>query len=1014
MQRFTFILFIFQLLVFQASAFQQSVQPVKHLSLEDGLLSSTINVIEQDSSGYIWFGTNVGLTRYDGYRFRNYTVSDGLPGNGVSNLKYDKQGRLWIMTQGELCYFFEGEFYYHDKPLPEQQENAQITSFTIAQNGHLWFTTKEKLIALDSALSKVVWTSDSITNMPFNNPKIQFEDNKGALWLHDDDNYMLKIVEEEVVLVPLKLSSPTNKFVRAACIDNDIFYTNGRNLIQLNQNNASIRKLPGDEGYYLDDIQETIVHSLNGQLVQSDLPFLTKDSENRIWTAEVGGRFITLDTLKNDIPELPEGIVASDMFEDVSGNLWFATRNQGVYFLDASIYSAANSIRLFLDEKSITNICSSDNYTYIISDDALYRFHEDQDSFYLQEDVPGGINSIAFLNEEDILLSYENKILRYNSKIQSQYDIQGISVMAVSNDILYYGTGTQLKQTTFDNLHTPSHQKSILNRLVTCIFVDKKGQKWIGTEEGLYKYTSGGNSAKDKNKLDIIFVNSISDIGQTNDGTIWVATKDAGVIGLRDDNKRVIHINTDNYLSHNYCTGLIAEDSILWVATSTSVHKIADIDFEKEQYYLSSLSKRDVSQIAGIQSIDVNKNYVFIGTKGGLIQVDKQYFARNYDASEVLVTDIFQGDNKPLLIKDLVELTYENNGIRINYAAINYAQQNNIVYHYRMKGADEEWIKTKDVATPIYLLQPGSYTFEVQALGGSWKAASKAESLDINVSPPFTQTTGFRLLMAFFGAVVLISLYRIYDDDRQKTRLKEVVAQKTADLKGNVNELERINHELEEFNYVVAHDLKAPLRSIYSFSQLLIRTDGENISKSGKDYVDFIQQSALRLQKTIEDLLSFSSIDKTESAETEVNLNEVLDHALDNLQGTIEVQNVQIQRKDLPTLRANPAHMLQVFQNLIGNGIKYQPADNQPIISIDSVSKENEWLFAVKDNGIGIDKQYEDKVFRIFQRLHSAEQYSGTGIGLPIVKKIIESNGGKIWFESELGKGTTFFFTLPK
>jgi len=135
---------------------------------------------------------------------------------------------------------------------------------------------------------------------------------------------------------------------------------------------------------------------------------------------------------------------------------------------------------------------------------------------------------------------------------------------------------------------------------------------------------------------------------------------------------------------------------------------------------------------------------------------------------------------------------------------------------------------------------------------------------------------------------------------------------------------------------------------------------------------------------------------------------------LDNLQGIIETQGVLIKREELPTLSANRAHMLQVFQNLISNGIKYQPTDNQPIVSIDCAQKGNEWLFAVKDNGIGIDRQYEDKVFRIFQRLHNAEDYSGTGIGLPIVKKIVESNGGKIWFESELGEGTTFFFTLPK
>jgi len=1013
MQRFSVILFIFQLLVFQVSAFQQTVQSVKNLSQEDGLLSSTINAIEQDAAGYMWFGTDVGLTRYDGYRFKNYTVSEGLPGNGVTDLEYDSQGRLWIMTKGKLCYFFEEKFYYHDKPLPEQAENAQITSFIITKNGYLWFTTKEKLVALDSALAKVVWTSENIIDMPFTQPTIQCEDSEGALWVYDGDNHMFKISEDKIVLVPLQFSSPVNHFIRAACIDNDIFYTNQRYLIQLNQSNPSVKKLPKNTGYYLDNLQENIFNLPNKKTIQSDLSFLMKDSKGRVWTAESGGEFMILNMPTDSIPKLPEGIVASDIYEDMSGNLWFATRNQGIYFLDASAYSAASSIRLFLSKKSIKNICLSDDYTFVVTNHGLYRFQENQNSFSLQKDVPGGIKSATLLDNRHILLSYKNKILRYNGEIQSEYDIQHVSMMTVSDSILYYGTEKQVKQTTFNDLLLPYDRKPILNRPVTCIFIDKKGQKWIGTEEGLYKHT-GSDNIDHKNKVEVVFINSISGIGQTDDGTIWVATKDAGVIGFRDGEEQVIRINSDNYLEHNYCTGIVAEGDVVWVSTGTSIHKIANIDFEQESYYLSSLSEKDIPQLFDIQSIGVNNNNVFIGTRHGLIQVNKQYFARTYEASKVLITDVFQGDNKPLALSDLIELTYKNNTIRINYAAINYAQQNNIVYRYRIKGAEEEWKKTKDITTPIYVLQPGSYTFEVQALSGSWDAPSEITKLEISVSPPFTQTRGFRLLMAFLGAIILISLYRIYNDARQKARLKKVVAQKTADLKENLNELKRINNELEEFNYVAAHDLKAPLRSIYSFSQLLKRTDGKHLSTAGNDYVGFIQQSALRLQETIEDLLSFSSIEKTDNAETEVNLNEVLDDALDNLQGIIETQNVQIKRGELPTLSANRAHMLQVFQNLISNGIKYQPDDNQSIVRIDCAQKGNEWLFAVKDNGIGIDKQYEDKVFRIFQRLHSTEEYSGTGIGLPIVKKIVESNGGKIWFESELGEGTTFFFTLPK
>ncbi len=1011
MWRFPIIILAFQLLVFQANAFQQAVQAMKHLSQEDGLLSSVVNAIEQDDLGFIWFGTDVGLTRYDGYRFKNYTVSEGLPGNRVTDLKYDNQGRLWIMTKGQLCYLFEGEFYYDNEPLPEQPPNAQITSFTLTKNGHLWFTTKEKLIALDSTLSELVWTSDSISGMPFNQPKIQFEDNQGALWIHNNDNYMFKITEEDLVLVTLESSSSPTNFIQAACVDNDIFYTDGTNLIFLDQSNARIKKLP-KAGNYLDGIQEVVVHLSDKNPIQSKLPFLTKDSQGRIWTAESDGGFVVLYGDENNTLKLPEGIIASDMYEDVSGNLWFATRNQGVYFLDASNYSAANSIRLFLSKKSVKSICSSSGHTFVVANNNLYRYDLDQDSFYLQKDVPDNINAITFLNNEDILLSYEDEILQYNKGIQKKYNIQQVSVMTASQGNLYYGAGKQLRQIAFEDLPNPSDYKSILNRPVTCIFIDKKGQKWIGTEEGLYKYADDNNAEAP----DMIFVNSISGIRQTDDGTIWVATKDAGVFGFQDAEKPIIHINKDNYLDHNYCTGLVAEADALWVSTRSSIHKISDIDFNQQLCYISSLSEKDVSQLTGIQSIAVDSNHTFIGTQQGLIQVKKQYFGKNYDANKIVITDIFQDNNKALALNDLIELSHKNNTIRINYAAINYAQQNNIVYRYRMniKGLAIEWEKTKDVTTPIYVLQSGNHTFEVQAIGGSWKKSSEIAKLDISVSKPFTQTTGFRFLMAFLAALIFISLYRIYDDNRQKTRLKEIVAQKTANLKDNLNKLERINNELEEFNYVVAHDLKAPLRSIYSFSQLLQRTDSKNISAAGNDYIGFIQQSAMRLQETIEDLLSFSGIDKTENTETQVDLNSILDDTLSNLQGIIEVKNVQIKRNELPTISANPAHMLQVFQNLLSNGIKYQPIDNQPIINIDCASKGNDWLFAVKDNGIGINKEYEDKVFRIFQRLHSGEEYTGTGIGLPIVKKIIESNGGKIWFESELGKGTTFFFTLPK
>ena len=309
-------------------------------------------------------------------------------------------------------------------------------------------------------------------------------------------------------------------------------------MIKLSQLGSSLRKTPKNE-YYLDDFQEEILLS-NQEAIQTKLPFLLKDTKERIWTAKSNGEFIILNGHQDNIPELPEDIIASDMYEDTSGNLWFATQNQGVYFLDASVHSAANSIRLFLSEKPVRNICSSDDDIFIVTDNDLYRFYENQDTFYRQNDVDSGVRTITFAENKDLLLGYDNMILRYHNGIRQQYDIQGVSTMIARDTILYYGTGKQLKIATFPELLP---KDNLLNRSITCIFIDKKGHVWIGTENGLYKNTGGEENIDYKNRLDAVFGHSISGIGQTNDGIVWIATKGAGVIGLRGNDFIVINLS---------------------------------------------------------------------------------------------------------------------------------------------------------------------------------------------------------------------------------------------------------------------------------------------------------------------------------------------------------------------------------------------------------------------------------------------------------------------------------------
>ena len=258
---------------------------------------------------------------------------------------------------------------------------------------------------------------------------------------------------------------------------------------------------------------------------------------------------------------------------------------------------------------------------------------------------------------------------------------------------------------------------------------------------------------------------------------------------------------------------------------------------------------------------------------------------------------------------------------------------------------------------------------------------------------------------------VSYSAARIEDDE--KTVLGEVVFIKDmSSYKQAEEELARSNRDLEHFAYVASHDLQEPLRMVMSYTQLLERRYGDALGEDAQEFIQYIIDGAVRMQDMINALLTYSRV-QTKGREPEsVEANKILEQVLDNLQILIEETHAEITRDDLPMICADEMQMVQLFQNLIKNAIVYR-SENAPRVHIHSEKKGNEWLFSVKDNGMGIDLEYVEKIFQIFTRLHSQDTHKGTGIGLAICKRIVERHGGKIWAESEKGEGSTFYFTFP-
>ncbi len=231
-------------------------------------------------------------------------------------------------------------------------------------------------------------------------------------------------------------------------------------------------------------------------------------------------------------------------------------------------------------------------------------------------------------------------------------------------------------------------------------------------------------------------------------------------------------------------------------------------------------------------------------------------------------------------------------------------------------------------------------------------------------------------------------------------------------LKETLNELTRSNEELEQFVHLTAHDLQEPLRMVVCYVQLLEQRYKGRLDPDADEFIGYAAGGAKRMSKMLNDLLTYSSFDKSSGRPALIDCESVLDHALMNLALAIKESGAEITHDPMPNIWADETQLVHVFQNLIENAIKFR-GEARPRIHIWVEKKENEWLFSVSDNGIGIDPEYFERIFIISQRLYPKDRYPGTGIGLATCKKIIERHGGRIWVESEPGKGSTFYFTIP-
>jgi len=275
------------------------------------------------------------------------------------------------------------------------------------------------------------------------------------------------------------------------------------------------------------------------------------------------------------------------------------------------------------------------------------------------------------------------------------------------------------------------------------------------------------------------------------------------------------------------------------------------------------------------------------------------------------------------------------------------------------------------------------------------------------------ETTNVRANGEHFPVEITVRLQMIGVEPVMLVVVRDITDRKRVEkaLEQSKLELERSNTELERFASIASHDLREPLRVIAGFARLLVKRYDGRLDAEADEYIAYILDGTNRLQRLIDDLLTFSRVGTRGKDFELTDCNTVLDTAISNLTIAIEENDALVTHDLLPSLIGDGVQLEQLFQNLISNAIKFR-GEEPPRVHVGSTRKEDEWEFAVKDNGIGIEPQFADRIFVIFQRLHTQQEYPGTGIGLAICQRIVERHGGRIWFESDPGNGSTFYFTI--
>ncbi len=1041
----------------------------ERLGIEDGLINSNVSAIVQDNQGYLWFGTVSGLSRYDGYEFREFIYlpfsESSLPHSQIQTMHLDDDGHIWIGTYGSLSRLNpETETfrnYISDPDVENSISDPQIISILRDSRRRLWVGTARGLnLSLDGGDNFTRFQPDPDDPASLGDRTIRaiFEDREGRVWighyrgisiwdegqegfrniLQEPDNssglpgtYVMSITEDSRGRIFAgmwegyisRYDAESGEFTSWQLPVEGVYQLmfDSRDRLWVASWTGGLFLMDPDTGNfhrYLNEPEDE--SSLSNDLVYS----LLEDSGGILWVGTRGGGINKFDPKRNSFfvykpGEGPQNVSPGNytaMYEDHLGNLWLGTHSSGLNLIDRE-----NELVQRYDNEPDNNASLDDNFIRYIYQDL------DNQLWILTQ---SGLNRYDYENDRFIRMGepFAERIM--SSMLQ---DDQGNYWFGT------YNNGVFLTDASFEDFlyfeNREGDTGSLSNNLVSKIFQDSQGAIWFGTNGGLnlwndgkfehFRYDPQNRNSISGNRINVIFEDSLNQL--------WIGTNSGGLNLFDRESRGFTHFTTENGLPSNYIAAIVEDDqNRLWISTSRG---LVILDPSIKDFVIIDENDGLLSWEMNQAAIKTRDGRLYISAQAGIHRIDSIDYISNFHQPNTVITSVeISGEEIDAFTGREVLLNFQQNFLSFRFAALDFTAPKRNSFQYRLLGLDNQWSEPERRNQAIFTnLRPGRYTFEVRGANNDGIWSPETAEFTFTIQPPWYFSPPAIALQIIFVTLFLFTVFNFFrirwqlnqqkleEESRINKVLERKVLERTQALSNARKNAEEAHAAKSRFLANISHDLRTPLNSIIGFSELIRKNKSPELTVQ---YSKTIYHESSKLLSLINQILDISKIEagKEEAKLGSFTLRPFIQeltasyrqHAADK--GLVFTTEIDSRLPD--TIVSDKLALWRILDNLLSNALKFTTVGYIGLYAghAEGLDGSPHLEFSVRDSGIGIPEEKQRMVFQSFEQVNKSlsREHGGSGLGMAIASHLVKLLGGEsISIKSVPGKGSTFSFLLP-